>query len=64
MDDLSVLAEEVVAHSLETTRSVREVLQSMRDEGYIDCDDEGFEACVSLAETKLNTLPADLNTLD
>lgn len=62
--EIEMMAEELVSHSLATTRSVREVLQSMRDEGYVDCDDEGFEACVKLAEEKLNTLPPSFDALD
>lgn len=53
MDEIEQFAEEVVSHAMATGRQPREILESMRDEGYIDCDNEAFEACVAMAESKL-----------
>jgi hypothetical protein len=52
MDEIEQFAEELAVHVMATGRDPREILQSMRDEGYIDCDDEGFEECIRRAVEK------------
>jgi hypothetical protein len=40
------IIEQVRAEHLKTGRDVREILEAMRDEGYIDCDELIFEEMV------------------
>jgi len=53
--EVEQFSEELVSHARATGRKPREILQSMRDDGYIACDDEGFEECVRRTELKLKT---------
>lgn len=67
MTEIDNLANELVSEAINHGRDPREMLQAMRDEGYVDCDDEGFEACVALAMRKLSAVPVPphvLNTFD
>lgn len=47
MDDT---AARVRAEHLKTGRNVREILNAMRDEGYIECTDQALEECAKIAE--------------
>lgn len=48
-DQLDDVAEQVRAEHLKTGRDIREILEAMRDEGYIDCTDEALEQCAARA---------------
>lgn len=45
------LADDVRKEHLRTGRDVREILDAMRDEGYIDCTDEALERIAKIALT-------------
>lgn len=49
MNPLEVLAAEVREIHLETGRDIQEILEAMRDEGYIECTDEELEQCAARA---------------
>jgi hypothetical protein len=44
------LADDARQEHQKSGRAVREILDAMRDEGYIDCTDEELERCAKLAE--------------
>lgn len=47
--ELQDIADQVRAEHLKTGREVPEILEAMRDEGYIGCDDATLERCAALA---------------
>ena len=51
--ELQYFADEIRQEAKATGRNVREILDAMRDEGYIDCTDEYLEQCAKLAEAPL-----------
>jgi hypothetical protein len=43
------LANQVRGEAAKTGRDVREILEAMRDEGYIECSDDALERCAKMA---------------
>lgn len=43
------IADQVRAEAAKTGRDVREILDAMRDEGYIQCSDNALERCALMA---------------
>lgn len=48
-EQLQDVADQVRAEHLKTGRDVREILDAMRDEGYIACSDAALARCAVLA---------------
>ena len=48
-EQMEELADQVRAEAAKTGRDVREILEAMRDEGYIECSDDALERCAKMA---------------
>jgi hypothetical protein len=48
-EQLQDVADQVRDEHLKTGREIREILEAMRDEGYIECSDAALERCAALA---------------
>jgi hypothetical protein len=49
-EQMQEMADEVRAEAAKTGRDVREILEAMRDEGYIECSDDALERCAVMAQ--------------
>lgn len=48
-EEMQDIADQVRAEAAKTGRDVREILEAMRDEGYISCSDDALERCAVMA---------------
>lgn len=48
-EQIRSVADQVRTEHIKTGRDIREILEAMRDEGYIECSDAALERCAILA---------------
>jgi hypothetical protein len=49
-EQLQEIADQARDERAKSGRDIREILQALRDEGYIDCSNEALERCAKMAD--------------